>query len=59
MLNIKIDLNEKKLIKSLARTNKSSRKSNFLEYYDQECIDIVGKKEKLIIDKYNYDFPKI
>ena len=59
MLNIKIDLNEKKLINSLTRTNKSSRKSNFLEYYDQECIDIVGKKEKLIIDKYNYDFPKI
>jgi len=57
-INIKINSNEKKLINSLERSNKSSRIRNFLEYYDQECIDIVYKREKLIIDKYNYDFKK-
>ena len=57
-INIKINSDEKKLISSLERSKKSSRMRNFLEYYDQECIDIVYKREKLIIDKYNYDFKK-
>ena len=53
-LKIEINLNEKKSISTLKRTKKSSRSTNFLEYYDQECLDIVAKREKLIIDKYNY-----
>ena len=57
-LNVKIKLEDKKIINSLDKTSESSRATNFLEYYDQECIDMVFKKEKLIIDKYNYDFKK-
>ena len=53
-LKIEINLNEKKSINTLKQTAKSSRSTNFLEYYDQECLDIVAKREKLIIDKYNY-----
>tara|TARA_Y100000590_G_C15669310_1_gene995693 strand:+ start:90 stop:905 length:816 start_codon:yes stop_codon:yes gene_type:complete len=57
-LNMKVDPSEEKLISNLSRTNKSSRINNFIEYYDQESIDIVYQKERLIIDKYNYDLPK-
>jgi hypothetical protein len=59
-INIKINSNQRQIIKSSAyeKPKKSSRISNFLEYYDQECTDLVFNREKLIIDKYNYDFKK-
>ena len=57
-INIKINPNQEKTLRSLTdeRPKKSFQLSNLHDYYDQECIDIIYKKEKLIIDKYNYDY---
>lgn len=49
---------QKQEIYATKKTNASKhRSSNF--YYDAETIDLVGQREKLIIDKYNYQSPKI
>jgi hypothetical protein len=56
---IKINEQERKIMYSLEKTNKSNRDQDFLRYYDQDTLDLVGKKEKLIIEKYNYNTPKI
>ena len=43
-------------IKNQTKTNTSERnQTNY--YYDQATIDLVGDKEKFIIDKYNYKPP--
>tara|TARA_Y100000590_G_C15666564_1_gene994678 strand:+ start:175 stop:1023 length:849 start_codon:yes stop_codon:yes gene_type:complete len=59
LAKIKIDEKEKEKIYNLKRTTASSNKRNLNDYYDQECLDLVQEKEKLIIDKYNYDLKKI
>jgi hypothetical protein len=46
-------------IKWAGKTNASSRKRSFEDYYDQETIDLVAEKEKLIIQKYNYSAPNL
>lgn len=38
-------------------TNSSSRKRELSFYYDDKTIELVREKEKLIVDKYNYEFP--
>ena len=55
-INIKINKNEENFIYSYDHQKKSSKEIFSSKYYDQECIDLVYKREKLIIDKYNYDF---
>lgn len=37
------------------RTNPSERKE-YSVYYDKESINLITEKEKLIIDKYGYQF---
>jgi hypothetical protein len=38
------------------RTNTSIRKLDYRKYYNDESINLVGKYEKFIIDKYGYSF---
>ena len=59
LVNVKISEKEKEKIYNLKRTAASSNKRTLNDYYDQECMDLVLEKEKLIIDKYDYDFEKI
>jgi hypothetical protein len=56
-LDIHVDQSEllKILDESKKRTNSSKRKK-YTHYYDEESIELVRKKEKLIIDKYNYTY---
>ncbi len=46
-------------IRSMSRTNPSSRKADFSSYYDSKTRDLVGQKDALIVDKYAYDPPEI
>jgi len=61
LANVKINEKEKEKEKiyNLKRTTASSNKRTLNDYYDQECLDLVLEKEKLIIDKYDYDLEKI
>ncbi|MBV9961194.1 MAG: hypothetical protein JO072_03010 [Parafilimonas sp.] len=42
-------------ISNIPKTNSSVRK-NYKEYYDQELMELVNEKERLIIEKHNYKF---
>lgn len=46
----------KKIYES-SKTNKSKRPQPIYFYYDEETKELVKKNEKLIIDKYSYEFP--
>ncbi|OKH15164.1 sulfotransferase family 2 domain-containing protein [[Limnothrix rosea] IAM M-220] len=46
-------------LKSFGRTNTSPRKKDYLYYYDQNSINLITQREKLIIEKFNYQPPKI
>jgi len=53
-----IDEKTKNLILNGGRTNASERlKASY--YYDEETIELVAEKEKLIIEKYNYNPPPV
>ena len=56
--DIEINVDEKKIqdAKKLDKSSKSLKKDNLNYYYDKECRELVQKKEKLIIDKYNYKY---
>ena len=43
-------------IREAPRTNTSSRKFGKEHYYDQECVDLVAEREKLIIEKFGYTY---
>ena len=47
--------NKKELLFSMGKKNTSSHK-NFRNYYDDELIELVYVKDKLIIDRYGYTF---
>lgn len=40
-------------------TNKSTRPHPFAHYYDVESIDIVARREKFIISRFNYERPNV
>ena len=44
-------------ILKLNKTNTSTRKIKLSNYFDIETLELVEDKEKLIIDKYNYQRP--
>jgi hypothetical protein len=48
----------KELLSSKQKSNTSSRKRDLRFYYDQESIELVARREKMIIDKFGYSFPK-
>ena len=55
-IKLRIDKNKKDHVKKLDKSSKSLRKNNLDYYYNDECIELVQEKEKLIIDKYNYKY---
>jgi hypothetical protein len=44
------------LIREAPKTNTSVRKHPRSHYYDDECVKLVAKREKLIIDKFGYKY---
>lgn len=48
---------EKQRIYASKRTNASKRALSIADYYDNETIELVGRREKLIIDKFGYLSP--
>ena len=55
-VKVKIDKNKKDDIKKLDKSAKSLKKNSLDYYYDKESIELVQEKEKLIIDKYHYQY---
>ncbi|MCG8570602.1 MAG: hypothetical protein MJB14_10725, partial [Spirochaetes bacterium] len=49
---------EKTLIMKAKKTNTSKRPLSISDYYDDESIDLVEKKDRLIIEKFGYSFPR-
>lgn len=45
-------------IRSLKRTNPSSRKKDFSLYYDRATTELVGRRDVIIIEKYGYRPPE-
>ena len=50
-------MEEKKLILDAKRSNASLRSLSILDYYDSESIDLIGHRDRLLIDKFNYSPP--
>ena len=48
---------ERQWICGLTKTNVSQRRSRLADYYDQESIDLVAAREKLIINRFQYEPP--
>jgi len=46
------------LIYSLRKTNTSERTLSIKDYYDNDSIDLIQSRDKLLIDKFNYLPPK-
>ena len=59
-LNIEINETEKKMIYN-EKSDKFGawRNLNLNDFFDEECLNIIQSKEKLIINKYNYKKPTI
>jgi hypothetical protein len=49
---------EKDLIYGSNKTNTSKRSLLISEYYDEESIELVRNRDRLLIDKFNYSPPK-
>lgn len=43
-------------IPKLKHKNKTTQKINYKDIYDQELIDMVAEKERIVIDKYNFNY---
>ena len=50
---------EKYLILSAKKTNPSKRPLSITEYYDEESINLIRHRERLLIEKFNYSPPLI
>jgi hypothetical protein len=48
---------DKSLIHNASKTNTSRREYLLSEYYDSETCDLVGNRERIIIDKFGYSPP--
>lgn len=49
----------KSKILALPKTNTSSRKRNLAKYYDADTVDLVFRREQLIINKFAYSAPEL
>ena len=58
-MSMKVTKSQKKLILSASKTNTSSRKNNFSDYYDKETVDLVNERDPLIINKFSYKKPQL
>ncbi len=54
---IKLTDEQKNIIYQDRKTNASSRPLSINDYYDQTSIDLVAKRDALVIDKFDYKFP--
>ena len=52
-----LTMEEKKLILDAKRSNASLRSLSILDYYDSDSIDLIGHRDRLLIDKFNYSPP--
>ncbi len=50
---------ERSAIRSSGRTNRSSRREGAAYYYDQETVDLVHERDRLIVEKFGYAPPRI
>lgn len=48
---------EKTMIVNADKTNASLRPLPLIDYYDQASLDLIGARDRLIIDKFNYQPP--
>jgi hypothetical protein len=48
---------ERQLIWGAKKTNTSVRPLSISEYYNKESIDLVNRRERLLIEKFGYQFP--
>jgi len=46
-------------IKEMQRTNPSSRRKDFSFYYDEETVELIQKRDRLIAEGYGYSPPEI
>ena len=57
-LNIKISEKEKNNINNLKKGKWGAwRNKSLRNFYDDECLELIQEKEKLIINKYGYKKP--
>ncbi len=47
------------MIQNAGKTNASRRLGAVRDYYDEESIELVQRREKLLIDKFGYSPPEI
>ena len=57
LAGIALPEDKKNLVNSIDKTNTSSKKHSAAYYYDADTINLVGNREKLIIDKFGYRAP--
>lgn len=48
---------ERQLIWSAKKTNTSVRPHRLAQYYNEETIDLVAKRDRLLVEKFAYEFP--
>lgn len=48
---------EKDIVYGAKKTNTSKRSLTISDYYDDECIDLVQKRDQFLIEKFGYTFP--
>lgn len=54
-----LTLEEKELIYGAKKTNTSKRSLLISDYYDKESIELIGSRDRLLIDKFCYSPPNI
>jgi hypothetical protein len=50
---------EKELIYSAKKTNTSKRSLSISDYYDEESIELISSRDRLLIEKFDYFAPQI
>ena len=48
---------EKDMVYGAKKTNTSKRSLTISDYYNDECIDLVEKRDQFLIEKFGYSFP--
>ncbi len=57
--NISLTQAQQQIILQANKTNTSSRKHAMDYYYDDQSLALIAEKERLIIEKFNYQAPKL
>lgn len=54
---VTVSAQEKADILAMPRENASSRRASLADYYDEPALQLVAKRDRLIIEKFNYAPP--